>query len=81
MIVQLDPPIALETPKGSATAYLVISDERGLMWQAFLEDSGESHVFSNREVFQRKKAAKAALRDEEKRDAFYTRMKIGNFVV
>lgn len=88
MIVQLDPPIPLETPKGRGVAHLVIDygTEHSLIWQTFIDDTGESWLFRNEEVrlqpnwtFGRKSVSK--LKDEEKRDAFYTKLSKGNFVI
>lgn len=52
MILQLDPPIPLNTPKGPGIAHFVIDygAEFNLMWTVFLDDSGECWTFDNREV-------------------------------
>jgi hypothetical protein len=52
MILQLNPPIPLITPKGKGFAHLVIdySQEHDLIWVVFLDDSGECWSYSNKEV-------------------------------
>ncbi|MEQ1612172.1 MAG: hypothetical protein ABL904_05425 [Hyphomicrobiaceae bacterium] len=52
MILQLDPPIPLTTPKGNGVAHFVIDygAEFNLMWTVFLDDNGECWTFDNREV-------------------------------
>jgi len=52
MILQLNPPIPLITPKGKGFAHLVIdySQEYDLIWVVFLDDSGECWSYSNKEV-------------------------------
>lgn len=89
MIVQLTPPIPLETPKGRGMAHMVIdySTEHSLIWQVFIDATGESWMFRNEEVrlqpnwtFGRRETSN--LKDEEKRDlGFYTKIVTGNFTV
>ena len=52
MILQLDPPIPLNTPKGPGIAHFVVDygAEFNLMWTVFLDDNGECWTFDNREV-------------------------------
>ena len=52
MILQLNPPLPLMTPKGSALAHLVIDHgpEHDLQWVTFIDCSGECWTFSNRVV-------------------------------
>lgn len=52
MILQLNPPIFLNTPKGSALAHFIIDYgiENDLYWTCFLDTNGECWTFSNREV-------------------------------
>jgi hypothetical protein len=52
MILQLNPPIPLITPKRKGFAHLVIdySQEHDLIWVVFLDDSGECWSYSNKEV-------------------------------
>jgi hypothetical protein len=52
MIVQLNPPIPLLTPKGSGLAHLLIDygPEFDLHWTVFLDNSGECWTFRNRDV-------------------------------
>ena len=51
-ILQLDPPIPLDTPRGPGIAHLVIDYgiEQNLMWTVFLDASGECWTFSNPEI-------------------------------
>jgi hypothetical protein len=52
MIIQLDPPIPLVTPKGKGWAHLVIdySQEHDLLWVVFIDDDGTCWTFNNRVV-------------------------------
>lgn len=52
MIKQLNPPLALTTPKGKALAHFVIDYgyENNLTWVVFLDHSGECWSFQNPEV-------------------------------
>jgi len=52
MMIQLDPPIPLDTPKGKGWAHLVIdySQEHDLIWIVFIDDTGECWNFRNPEV-------------------------------
>jgi len=52
MITQLNPPIPLTTPKGTAWAHLVIDygQEHDLLWVCFQDDTGECWTWNNREV-------------------------------
>ena len=52
MILQLDPPIPLETPKGRGLAHFVVDygPEHHLMWTVFLDANGECWTFSNPNV-------------------------------
>lgn len=52
MIIQLDPPIPLETPKGKGYAHLLIdySQEHNLIWVVFIDETGECWNFENKEV-------------------------------
>jgi len=51
-ILQLDPPIPLDTPRGPGIAHLVIDYglEQNLMWTVFLDENGECWTFSNPEI-------------------------------
>lgn len=51
-ILQLDPPIPLDTPRGPGIAHLVIDYglEQNLMWTVFLDANGECWTFSNPEI-------------------------------
>ena len=52
MMLQLNPPIPIDTPKGKGVAYLVIDYglDYDLMWTVFLTESKEIWTFSNKEV-------------------------------
>ena len=52
MILQLNPPIPLETPKGRATAHMVIDygTEYSLIFVTFLNETGECWLFRNSEI-------------------------------
>lgn len=52
MILQLNPPLPLVTPKGMGWAHFVIDygQEQNLLWVVFLDDGGECWTFSNPEV-------------------------------
>lgn len=49
MILRLDPPIPLVTPRGKADAHLVIDygPEYSLYWVVFLRESGECWTYGN----------------------------------
>lgn len=51
-VTQLNPPIPLETPKGSGLAHLMIDygPEFHLMWAVFLDANGECWTFQNPEI-------------------------------
>jgi hypothetical protein len=52
MILQLNPPIPLDSPKGPADAHLVIDygQEHSLLWVCFVRATGECWTFPNRDV-------------------------------
>jgi hypothetical protein len=51
-ILQLNPPIPLKTPKGSALAHMVIDygAEFDLLWVCFQDETGECWSWSNPDV-------------------------------
>lgn len=51
MMLQLDPPLPLDTPKGSALAHVLIDygPEADLIWVCF-QDNGECWSWQNNEV-------------------------------
>jgi hypothetical protein len=51
-ILQLNPPIPLNTPKGPGLAWLVIDygAEHNLMWTVAIDETGEIWTFANPEV-------------------------------
>ncbi len=52
MLIQLNPPIPLETPKGKGQAHCLIdySIEQDLMWVVFLDSNGECWTFRNSDI-------------------------------
>lgn len=52
MIIQLSPPIFLETPKGEGLAHFLIdySIEDNLYWVCFMTETGECWTFANPEI-------------------------------
>lgn len=50
MILQLNPPLPLKTPKGDGWAHLLIDygQEHDLLWVVFLNKGGECWTVSNR---------------------------------
>lgn len=52
MILQLNPPLPVTTPKGDGLAHLVIDygAEHHLMWVVWLDASGECWTYPNPEI-------------------------------
>jgi hypothetical protein len=52
MILQLNPPMPLVTPKGNGLAHLVIDDgiEHSLLWVVFQDEGGECWCWRNQDV-------------------------------
>lgn len=52
MLLQLDPPIPLDTPKGSALAHILIDygPEHDLMWVCFNDADGQCWTWPNTKV-------------------------------
>ena len=52
MIVQLNPPLPVITPKGSGIAHMIIDygPEHNLFWVVFLDSSGECWTYPNQEI-------------------------------
>jgi len=52
MIVRIDPPLPLTTPKGKAMAHFIIDygPEHHLLWVCFQDDTGECWTWSNPEI-------------------------------
>lgn len=52
MIIQLNPPIPLMTPKGKAIAHFLIDQgiENDLQWVCFQDDTGECWTWDNSTV-------------------------------
>ncbi len=51
-VIQLNPPLPMETPKGAGLAHFMIDygPESHLMWTVFLDASGECWTFQNPEI-------------------------------
>lgn len=51
-MLQLDPPLPLNTPKGEGLAHVLIDygPESDLYWTVFITETGEIWTFSNRDV-------------------------------
>jgi hypothetical protein len=52
LILQLDPPLPLVTPKGNGLAHFLIDygPEEHLMWTVALDDGGECWTFPNPQI-------------------------------
>lgn len=52
MLLQLNPPLPLVTPKGKAWAHVLIDygQEHDLLWVCFQDDTNECWTWNNREV-------------------------------
>lgn len=52
MIIQLDPTIPMDTPKGPAKAHLLIDygQEHHLLWVCFQDDTGECWTWPNPKI-------------------------------
>lgn len=52
MLIQLNPPIPLVTPKGTGFAHVLIDygQEHNLQWVVFIDDTGECWTFCNSDV-------------------------------
>jgi hypothetical protein len=52
MVLQLNPPLPLSTPKGAGQAHLVIDygPEADLIWVVFLDGTGQCWSFRNQDV-------------------------------
>lgn len=52
MILQLNPPISVETPKGPGIAHALIDygPEADLVWVVFLTDSGQCWSYRNQDI-------------------------------
>ena len=52
MIVQLNPPLPMETPRGKAVAHFLLDYglEMDLMWICFQDETGECWTFQNHEI-------------------------------
>lgn len=51
-LLQLNPPIPLETPKGKAFAHILIDygQEHDLIWVCFQDDTGECWSWGNKDI-------------------------------
>jgi len=52
MILRLDPPIPITSPKGHGLAHFLIDygAEHNLIWTVFLDETGECWSFQNTEI-------------------------------
>jgi hypothetical protein len=52
LILQLNPPIPVRTPRGPGLAHLVIDygEEHDLLWTVFQNDTGESWTWNNVDI-------------------------------
>lgn len=52
MVLQLNPPIPMKTPKGTGLAHFLIdySPQYQLYWVVFLDNTGQCFTFSNEDV-------------------------------
>lgn len=52
MILQLEPTLPLETPRGPGYAHFLIEhgDEHHIQWVCFLDDTGECWTFNNPDI-------------------------------
>lgn len=52
MILQLNPPLPMITPKGKALAHFLIDYgiESDIMWVCFQDDSGECWTWNNKDI-------------------------------
>jgi len=52
MMIQLDPPLPLDTPKGRGFAHFLInlSQEHHLQWVCFIDSTGECWTFQNPDI-------------------------------
>lgn len=64
MILQLDPPMPMTTPRGTGVAHFLIDYglEFNLMWVVFLDDTGECWSFDNTEILAMPNASYGAVR-------------------
>lgn len=70
MIIQLNPPIPLKTPKGDGLAWMMIDygAEHHLMWVVAIDDTGEIWTFANPEVRAQKNITMGRLTKEKNED-------------
>lgn len=66
MILQLNPAIPLDTPKGKALAHFMLDYgiEHNLQWVCFIDDTGECWTFKNTEIRAQKNITWGRLADE-----------------
>ncbi len=66
MMLQLDPPIPLITPKGKGFAHFVIDygQEHHLMWVVFIDETGECWSFQNPEIKIQNNASLGRIKNE-----------------
>ena len=66
-VTQLNPPLPLTTPKGSALAHFLIDygPEADLIWVCFQDDSGECWSWANPEIRAQKNVTMGRRLDRE----------------
>jgi hypothetical protein len=52
MIVRIDPPLPLKTPRGNGFAHFMIDygTEYNFIWVVFIDETGECWAFQNKEI-------------------------------
>ena len=70
MMIQLDPPIPLKTPKGDGMAHFVtnLGQEHNLIWTVFIDETGEIWEFQNPYVRAQKNITMGRTQVEDPRD-------------
>lgn len=66
MIVQLNPPLPVVTPKGSGVAHMVIDYgvEHNLMWVVFIDATGECWTYPNMDISAQKNVTLGRVYDD-----------------
>ena len=66
-MLQLDPPIPVDTPKGKGLAWFVLDygAEHNLMWTVAIDATGEIWTFQNPEVRAQKNITMGRLKNEK----------------
>ena len=61
MMIQLNPPIPVDTPEGSALAHVLVDYgiEHNILWVCFQDETGECWTWSNSDIGAQRGATKA----------------------